>query len=158
MCTYELSVNEKKNRFINCPHKFDSCINIFTIILTTSFEVNANPGWSDCSFNAIGAPVVGVVFFGPDPIGPAGTILQVNVTQSLSKPTTQFTKLIIEFTDAHALPKGYTRHPLDTNIVNIEDTFLAVVPQFLPDKYLIRVMVIEAGSGEIRNCVLFHRP
>ncbi|CAG8563290.1 13197_t:CDS:1, partial [Gigaspora rosea] len=81
-----------------------------------------------------------------------------NVTQSLSKPTTTFTKLIIEFTDVNAIPIGYTRQPLDTNIDNIGDTYFAVVPQFLPDKYLIRVMVIEAGTGDIRNCILFHRP
>ncbi|RIB11275.1 hypothetical protein C2G38_2203852 [Gigaspora rosea] len=135
-------------------------VSIFLIflLLTTSFKVNANPGWSDCSFNAIYAPIMDATFFGPDPIGPVGTTLQVNVTQSLSKPTTTFTKLLIEFTDVDAIPICYTRHPLDTNKDNIKDTFLAVVPQFLPNKYLIRVMVIEAGTGDIRNCILFHRP
>ncbi|CAG8767524.1 37379_t:CDS:1, partial [Gigaspora margarita] len=114
-------------------------VSIF-LLLTTSFKVNANPGWSDCSFSAIDAPIMDATLFGPDPIGPVGTTLQVNVTQSLSKPTTTFTKLIIEFTDVNAIPIGYTRHPLDAVEDNIEDTFFAVVPQFLPDKYLIRVM------------------
>ncbi|RIB05456.1 hypothetical protein C2G38_593476 [Gigaspora rosea] len=132
-------------------------VSIF-LLLITSFKVNANPGWSDCSFNAIDAPIMDATFFSPDPIGAGGTTLQVNVTQSLSKPTTTYTKLTIEFTDVNAFLIGYVRHPLDTNIDNIEDTFFAVVPQSLPDKYLIRVMVIEAGTGDIRNCILFHRP
>ncbi|KAF0363967.1 hypothetical protein F8M41_013919 [Gigaspora margarita] len=132
-------------------------VSIF-LLLTTSFTVKANLDWTDCSFNAIDAPIMDATFFSPDPIGPAGTTLNVQVTQSLSKPTTRFTKLVIEFTSVKGYPIGYTRHPLDENINKIDDNFLAVVPQFLPANYLIKVSVIEVGlGGDKWNCILFHR-
>ncbi|RIB11154.1 hypothetical protein C2G38_2204184 [Gigaspora rosea] len=133
-------------------------ISIF-LLLTRSFTVKANVGWSDCSFNAIDVPIMDATFFSPDPIGPAGTNLSVQVTQSLIKPTTRFTKLVIQFTSVKGTPIGHSRHPLVESIDKIDDTFLAVVPQFLPANYLIKVAVVEVGLGGYTwNCILFHRP
>ncbi|RIB21423.1 hypothetical protein C2G38_2034417 [Gigaspora rosea] len=58
MNAHELNVTEKK-RVINCPHiVLIAYLNEkYTYELSTPFTVKANVGWSDCSFNAIDAPI-----------------------------------------------------------------------------------------------------
>ncbi|RIB10085.1 hypothetical protein C2G38_2207111 [Gigaspora rosea] len=138
-----------------------NCVNELDLNpMTTPFTVKANVDFSDCSFNAIYAPIMDATYFDPDPLGRIGTTFNVQVNQSLSQPTNRFTKLLIEITSVKGTPIFYTRQPLDENITQIIDTFLGVVPQFWlsQSQYLIKVAVLDVGpGGSYRNCILFHR-
>ncbi|RIB05457.1 hypothetical protein C2G38_593529 [Gigaspora rosea] len=88
-------------------------------LLTLPFMVNGNFRWSTCSINDVDADIINVSW-GPDPVGAKGTILQANVSQTLTNPTTATAVIIFSFNDVYGRIAGDTMHPLQPGITNIE--------------------------------------
>ncbi|CAG8841000.1 34654_t:CDS:1, partial [Gigaspora margarita] len=107
------------------------------------FMLNANNGWSDCSIVGINAQVLNVIW-GPDPVGPTGTIIQFNVSQELSNATTTFTKIVIAFIEPNGVISSSILFEIPPGITSIDKSFPVVIPDFIPaPQYTVSAMITE---------------
>ncbi|CAG8623698.1 25275_t:CDS:1 [Dentiscutata erythropus] len=93
--------------------------------------------------------------FQPDPVPPAGAIMQFFVSQTLAKLSTVTTKLLFAFTDLSGNMIGYTVHPVETSIPVIQDSYNVVVPDFIPDNHTVTVVITDIDGAN--NCISFSR-
>ncbi|CAG8840376.1 838_t:CDS:1, partial [Gigaspora margarita] len=111
-------------------------------LLTLPFVVNGNFRWTTCSVNSLDADIINVSWE-PDPVGAKRTILQANVSQTLTHPTTATVVIIFSFNDLYGRIVGDTMHPLQPGITNIEGTYSIIVPDLIPNSFTFSAMIYD---------------
>ncbi|RIB21745.1 hypothetical protein C2G38_1067211 [Gigaspora rosea] len=127
------------------------------LLLAMPFMLNANDGFSDCSIVGITADILDVSWQ-PDPLGPAGTAMQVNVSQPLNQTTTTFTKFVISYNEPSGVISNSIMREIPPSINNLADSYSVVIPDYIPAPiYTVTFMITEAGLGDVSYCVMFNR-